>query len=72
MNQNEVKEFQENFTCFNLKTVKENLPNDPFLKSEYSYTLSTGYLTSKSVIIYSNDNSANDFVDKLFFDLSQR
>ncbi|MDI6699779.1 MAG: DnaA/Hda family protein [bacterium] len=72
MNQNEIKEFQENFTCLNLKTVKENLPDDPFLKSEYSYALSTGYLTGKFIIIYSNDNTANDFVDKLFFDLSKR
>lgn len=72
MNQNDIKEFQENFTVFSIKSVKENLPDDPFLKSEYSYSLSTGYLTNRFEIIYSNDGSGNEFADKLFFDLSRK
>ncbi|MEJ5307914.1 MAG: AAA family ATPase [candidate division WOR-3 bacterium] len=72
MNQNDIKEFQENFTVFSIKSVKENLPEDPFLKSEYSYSLSTGYLTSRFEIVYSNDGTGNEFVDKLFFDLSRK
>ncbi|MEO0281627.1 MAG: hypothetical protein ABIN05_04690 [candidate division WOR-3 bacterium] len=72
MNQNDIKEFQENFTVFSIRSVKENLPDDPFLKSEYSYSLSTGYLTNRFEIIYSNDGSGNEFADKLFFDLSRK
>lgn len=65
MNENDIREFQETFgTRQRLKTDSE-LPDNPFLKSELSYAVTTGTLTSKVITVQSPDNSAEIFADRL-------
>lgn len=72
MNQNDIIEFQQNFTAYRLKSVKDIELENPFLKSEFSYALSTASLTNKYIMIYSNNGFANNYVDKLVLELSKK
>ncbi len=72
MSQNDIIEFQQNFTAYRLKSVKDIIVENPFLKSQFSYALSTATLTNKYIMIYSNNGVANDYVDKLVLELSKK
>ncbi|MGE3062391.1 MAG: DnaA/Hda family protein [bacterium] len=65
MNDSDIKEFQEIFGTRQRHRDNSELPENPFLKSELSYAVSTGTLTSKVIVVQSADSSAEIFADKM-------
>ncbi|MDD3803588.1 MAG: DnaA/Hda family protein [bacterium] len=65
MNENDIKEFQETFGTRQRSRETSELPDNPFLKAELSYAVSSGTLTSKVIVLESTDNSAEIFADKM-------
>jgi len=65
MNENDIKEFQETFgTNRRTREYSEQVTN-AFLKSELSYAIHTGTLTSRVIIVQSLDQSGEIFADKM-------
>ena len=65
MNENDIKEFQETFgTNRRTREYSEQI-NNAFLKSELSYAIHTGTLTSRVIIVQSLDQSGEIFADKM-------
>ncbi|PIP13149.1 MAG: hypothetical protein COX48_05055, partial [bacterium (Candidatus Stahlbacteria) CG23_combo_of_CG06-09_8_20_14_all_34_7] len=63
--ENDIKEFQETFgTNRRTREYSEQVTN-AFLKSELSYAIHTGTLTSRVIIVQSLDQSGEIFADKM-------
>jgi|GEM_PF-2158865 chromosomal replication initiation ATPase DnaA len=65
MNENDIKEFQETFGTRQKHSGDTELPENAFLKSELSYAVSTGTLTSRVIVVRSDDQSGEIFADKM-------
>jgi len=65
MNENDIKEFQEVFGTNRRKREYSEQVTNAFLKSELSYAIHTGTLTSRVIIVQSLDQSGEIFADKM-------
>lgn len=65
MNENDVREFQANFSPPPKQVRIDSLPENPFLKSEISYAAQNGKLSSRITVILSSDDSACQYADYL-------